>query len=189
MGVDSLGYVAFNVADFDLIYAGAQKNLGPAGATLYIVKDEVLGKSSAQFMPTYFDLKQQVEKESMLNTPPVFSVYVAMLNLRHLLANGGVPAQQVLNEAKANLIYSEIDNNPSFKGAVASEDRSQMNVTFLLTDEARSTEFDSMWKAAGIVGLPGHRSVGGYRASMYNALPLESVQVLVDVMNEFNRKG
>ena len=178
-----------NVADFDLIYAGAQKNLGPAGATLYIVKDEVLGKSSAQFMPTYFDLKQQVEKESMLNTPPVFSVYVAMLNLRHLLANGGVPAQQVLNEAKANLLYSEIDNNPSFKGAVASEDRSQMNVTFLLTDEARSTEFDSMWKAAGIVGLPGHRSVGGYRASMYNALPLESVQVLVDVMNEFNRKG
>ena len=178
-----------NVADFDLIYAGAQKNLGPAGATLYIVKDEVLGKSSAQFMPTYLDLKQQVEKESMLNTPPVFSVYVAMLNLRHLLANGGVPAQQVLNEAKANLIYSEIDNNPSFKGAVASEDRSQMNVTFLLTDEARSTEFDSMWKAAGIVGLPGHRSVGGYRASMYNALPLESVQVLVDVMNEFNRKG
>jgi phosphoserine aminotransferase len=86
-------------------------------------------------------------------------------------------------------LYSEIDNNPSFKGAVASEDRSQMNVTFLLTDEARSAEFDTMWKAAGIVGLPGHRSVGGYRASMYNALPLESVQVLVDVMNEFNRKG
>jgi phosphoserine aminotransferase len=112
-----------------------------------------------------------------------------MLNLRHLLANGGVPAQQMLNEAKANLLYSEIDKNPSFKGAVASEDRSQMNVTFLLTDEARSAEFDTMWKAAGIVGLPGHRSVGGYRASMYNALPLESVQVLVDVMNEFNRKG
>jgi phosphoserine aminotransferase len=178
-----------NVSDFDLIYAGAQKNLGPAGATLYIVKDDALGKSSAQFMPTYLDLKQQVEKESMLNTPPVFSVYVAMLNLRHLLANGGVPAQQMLNEAKANLLYSEIDKNPSFKGAVASEDRSQMNVTFLLTDEARSAEFDTMWKAAGIVGLPGHRSVGGYRASMYNALPLESVQVLVDVMNEFNRKG
>lgn len=178
-----------NVSEFDLIYAGAQKNLGPAGATLYIVKDEVLGKSSAQFMPTYLDLKQQVEKESMLNTPPVFSVYVAMLNLRHLLANGGVPAQQTLNEAKANLLYSEIDSNPSFKGAVATEDRSQMNVTFLLTDEARSAEFDTMWKAAGIVGLPGHRSVGGYRASMYNALPLESVQVLVDVMNEFNRKG
>lgn len=178
-----------NVADYDLIYAGAQKNLGPAGATLYIVKDEALGKSSAQFMPTYLDLKQQIDKESMLNTPPVFSVYVSMLNLRHLLANGGVSAQQAKNEAKANLLYNEIDNNPSFKGAVATEDRSQMNVTFLLTDESRSAEFDAMWKEAGIVGLPGHRSVGGYRASMYNALSLESVQVLVDVMKAFNSKG
>lgn len=178
-----------NVADYDLIYAGAQKNLGPAGATLYIVKDAALGKSTAQFMPTYLDLKQHVEKESMLNTPPVFSVYVSMLNLRHLLANGGVSAQQAKNEAKANLLYNEIDNNPSFKGAVATEDRSQMNVTFLLTDENRSAEFDEMWKAAGIVGLPGHRSVGGYRASMYNALPLESVQVLVEVMKAFNSKG
>jgi phosphoserine aminotransferase len=178
-----------NVADFDLIYAGAQKNLGPAGATLYIVKDEALGKSSATFMPTYLDLKQQIDKESMLNTPPVFSVYVSMLNLRHLLANGGVAAQQIKNEAKAALLYQEIDNNPSFKGAVATEDRSQMNITFLLTDESRSAAFDAMWKDAGIVGLPGHRSVGGYRASMYNALPQESVQVLVDVMKEFNRKG
>lgn len=178
-----------NVADFDLIYAGAQKNLGPAGATLYIVKDEALGKSSAQFMPTYLDLKQQIDKESMLNTPPVFSVYVSMLNLRHLLANGGVTAQQVKNEAKANLLYHEIDSNPSFKGAVATEDRSQMNVTFLLTDESRSAEFDTMCKVAEIIGLPGHRSVGGYRASMYNALALESVQVLVDIMSEFNRKG
>ncbi|MFM7006430.1 MAG: 3-phosphoserine/phosphohydroxythreonine transaminase [Flavobacteriales bacterium] len=178
-----------NVADFDLIYAGAQKNLGPAGATLYIVKDDALGKSSAQFMPTYLDLKQHVEKESMLNTPPVFSVYVAMLNLRHLIAHGGVAAQAAKNEAKAHLLYSEIDNNPSFKGAVATEDRSQMNVTFLLTDESRAADFDTMWKEAGIVGLPGHRSVGGYRASMYNALPIESVQVLVDVMKEFNRKG
>ena len=178
-----------DVADFDLIYAGAQKNLGPAGATVYIVKDEALGKSSAQFMPSYLDLKQQIDKESMLNTPPVFSVYVSMLNLRHLLANGGVSAQQVKNEAKANLLYNEIDNNQSFKGAVATADRSQMNVTFLLTDESRSAEFDAMWKAAEIIGLPGHRSVGGYRASMYNALPLESVQVLVDVMSEFNRKG
>lgn len=178
-----------NVADFDLIYAGAQKNLGPAGATLYIVKDEVLGKSSAQFMPTYLDLKQHIEKESMLNTPPVFSVYVAMLNLRNLLQNGGVAAQAAKNEAKANLLYTEIDNNDAFRGAVATEDRSQMNVTFLLNDESRAAAFDAMWKEAGIVGLPGHRSVGGYRASMYNALPLESVQVLVDVMKEFNRKG
>lgn len=178
-----------NVADFDLIYAGAQKNLGPAGATLYIVKDEILGKSTSPFLPTYLDLKQHVEKESMYNTPPVFSIYVAMLNLRNLLTNGGVKAMEVRNNAKAELLYNEIDNNPLFKGAVESEDRSNMNVTFLLTDESRAAEFDAMWKGAGIVGLPGHRSVGGYRASMYNALPIESVQVLVDVMKEFARKG
>ncbi|MES2799469.1 MAG: 3-phosphoserine/phosphohydroxythreonine transaminase [Bacteroidota bacterium] len=176
-----------NVGDFDLIYAGAQKNLGPAGATLYIVKDEILGKSTSPFMPTYLDLKQQVEKESMLNTPPVFSVYVAMLNLRNLLANGGVKAMEAKNIAKANLLYSEIDANPLFKGAVATEDRSNMNVTFLLNDESLGDEFDKMWKGAEIVGLPGHRSVGGYRASMYNALPASSVQVLVDVMKEFTR--
>ncbi len=178
-----------NVADFDLIYAGAQKNLGPAGATLYIVKDEILGKSTSPFLPTYLDLKQHVEKESMYNTPPVFSIYVAMLNLRNLLANGGVKAMESRNNAKAELLYNEIDSNPLFKGAVETEDRSNMNVTFLLTDESRSAEFDAMWKGAGIVGLPGHRSVGGYRASMYNALPIESVQVLVDVMKEFARKG
>lgn len=178
-----------NVGDFDLIYAGAQKNLGPAGATLYIVKDDVLGKSTSPFMPTYFDLKQQVEKESMLNTPPVFAVYVAMLNLRNLLANGGVKAMEARNNAKADLLYSEIDANPLFKGNVASEDRSNMNATFKLENEGLQTAFDTMWKEAGIVGLPGHRSTGGYRASMYNALPLESVQVLVDVMKEFTRKN
>lgn len=178
-----------NVADFDLIYAGAQKNLGPAGATLYIVKDDILGKSSSPFMPTYLDLKQHVEKESMYNTPPVFSIYVAMLNLRNLIANGGVKAMEERNNAKATLLYNEIDSNPMFKGAVETEDRSNMNVTFLLTDETLTSEFDAMWKGAGIVGLPGHRSVGGYRASMYNALPIESVQVLVDVMKEFARKG
>jgi phosphoserine aminotransferase len=178
-----------NVADFDLIYAGAQKNLGPAGATLYIVKDEVLGKSTSPFMPTYLDLKQHVEKESMYNTPPVFSIYVAMLNLRNLLANGGVKAMELRNNAKAELLYNEIDSNPLFKGAVETEDRSNMNVTFLLNDESHAAEFDTMWKGAGIVGLPGHRSVGGYRASMYNALPIESVHVLVDVMKELARKG
>jgi len=178
-----------NVGDFDLIYAGAQKNLGPAGATLYIVKDEVLGKSTSPFMPTYLDLKQQVEKESMLNTPPVFSVYVAMLNLRDLIANGGVKAKAAENVAKGKLLYSEIDSNPLFSGNVATEDRSDMNVTFRLTDESLAESFDAAWKGAGIVGLPGHRSVGGYRASMYNALPLSSVQVLVDVMQEFAKKN
>lgn len=178
-----------NVADFDLIYAGAQKNLGPAGATLYIVKDDVLGKSTSPFIPTYLDLKQHVEKESMLNTPPVFSVYVAMLNLRDLLANGGVKAMEAKNNAKAAMLYEEIDSNPLFNGTVAMEDRSKMNVTFTLLDENHQEAFDKMWKEAGIVGLPGHRSTGGYRASMYNALPLESVQVLVDVMNEFTKKN
>jgi phosphoserine aminotransferase len=178
-----------NVADFDLIYAGAQKNLGPAGATLYIVKDEMLGKSTSPFMPTYLDLKQQIDKESMLNTPPVFSVYVAMLNLRNLMANGGVKDMEARNNAKSALLYAEIDRNSQFKGAVEREDRSHMNITFLLEDEAGASIFDAMWKEAGIVGLPGHRSVGGYRASMYNALPIESVQVLVDVMKEFERKA
>jgi len=178
-----------NVTDFDLIYAGAQKNLGPAGATLYIVKDEILGKSSSPFMPSYFDLKQQVEKESMLNTPPVFSVYVSMLNLRNLLANGGVKAVEEKNNIKASLLYNEIDNNPLFNGPVVKEDRSNMNVTFLLNDESKAEAFDKIWKEAGIVGLPGHRSTGGYRASMYNALPVSSVEVLVDVMKEFGRKN
>lgn len=177
-----------NVADFDIIYAGAQKNLGPAGATLYIVKDEILGKSSSPFMPTYLDLKQQIEKESMLNTPPVFSVFVSMLNLRNLIANGGVPEMEKRNSAKAKLLYDEIDSNPAFRGAVEVEDRSNMNITFLLTDESRTAEFDQMSKAAGIVGLPGHRSVGGYRASIYNALPIDSVQVLVNTMKEFSQK-
>ena len=174
-----------DVSKFDLIYAGAQKNLGPAGATLYIVKDEQLGKSSSSFMPSYLDLKQQVDKESMLNTPPVFSIYVSLLNLRNLLANGGVAEMEKRNIAKADLLYQEIDRNPLFVGTVNKEDRSNMNVTFTLLDAANSADFDALWKGAEIVGLPGHRSTGGYRASLYNALPIESVQVLVDVMKHF----
>lgn len=177
-----------NVADFDLIYAGAQKNLGPAGATLYIVKEEVLGKSTSKFMPSYFDLAKQHDKESMLNTPPVFSIYVSMLNLRNLIANGGVKAAEVRNNAKAELLYAEIDRNPLFNGSVVKEDRSKMNVSFTLKDESLETEFNALWNDAGIVGIKGHRSTGGYRASMYNALPLESVQVLVNVMSDFAAK-
>lgn len=177
-----------DVNDFDLIYAGAQKNLGPAGATLYIVKKSLLGKSTSPFMPTYLDLKAHADKDSMYNTPPVFSVYVAMLNLKDLLANGGVPAMAKRNQAKAALLYNEIDANPLFKGSAAVENRSEMNVNFLLTNEALKEEFDAAWKAAGIIGLNGHRSVGGYRASMYNALEIESVQVLVDVMRSFAQK-
>jgi phosphoserine aminotransferase len=178
-----------NVSDFDLIYAGAQKNMGPAGTTLYIVKDEILGKSTSEFMPTYLDLKTHAEKDSMFNTPPVFPVYASMLNLRDLMKNGGVKGAQERNEAKAALLYNEIDSNPLFKGTVAKEDRSNMNVTFLMNDDSRTDEFNALWQENNLVGLKGHRSVGGYRASMYNALPLESVQVLVDVMKHFSNKG
>jgi phosphoserine aminotransferase len=176
-----------NISDFDLIYAGAQKNLGPAGATLYIVKDEVLGKSTSKFLPTYLDLSEHAAKDSMLNTPPVYSIFVSMLNLRNTMTTGGVDYFEKQNKAKANLLYAEIDNNPLFTGSAVVDDRSKMNVTFLLKDENLMREFDVMWKNAEIVGLTGHRSVGGYRASMYNALPLSSVQVLVDVMKEFTR--
>lgn len=178
-----------DVSKFDMIYAGAQKNLGPAGATLFIVKDEILGKSTSPFMPSYMDLQKHAAKGSMMNTPPVFSIYTSMLNLRHLIENGGVDAADTRNTAKGNLLYSEIDNNPLFSGPIANEDRSNMNATFLLNDGAPSDIFDSMWNEANIIGLKGHRSVGGYRASMYNALPIESVQVLVDVMKEFTRKN
>ena len=178
-----------NVADFDLIYAGAQKNMGPAGTTLYIVKDEALGQSTSEFMPTYLDLKTHADKDSMFNTPPVFPVYASMLNLRHLIANGGVKSAQERNEAKAALLYNEIDSNPLFEGTVAKEDRSNMNVTFLMNDESRTDEFNALWQNNDIVGLKGHRSVGGFRASMYNALPIESVQVLVDLMRSFSNKG
>lgn len=178
-----------DVSKFDIIYAGAQKNLGPAGATLYIVKDEILGKSTSPFMPSYMDLQKHAAKGSMMNTPPVFSIYTSMLNLRHLIKNGGVNAADVRNTAKGNLLYSEIDNNPLFSGPIAKEDRSNMNVTFLLNDGAPSDIFDAMWNEANLIGLKGHRSVGGYRASMYNALSIESVQVLVDVMKEFTRKN
>lgn len=178
-----------NVADFDLIYAGAQKNIGPAGATIYIVKDEVLGKSTSPFLPSYLDLKKHIDGGSMMNTPAVFSIYVAMLNLRHLLANGGVAAKEIENNAKAALLYKEIDENPLFFGCTAVEDRSKMNVTFKLTDENLKDNFDALWNEAGIVGIKGHRSAGGYRASLYNALPISSVQVLVDVMKEFTRKN
>ncbi len=174
-----------NVADFDLIYAGAQKNLGPAGATLVIVKDAIFGKSTYGTIPTYLNLETHAKKESMFNTPPVFSVYVSMLNLRYLVKNGGVEAMEKRNQAKADLLYNEIDANPLFRGTTAKEDRSNMNATFVLTDESHTEGFNKAWTAAGIVGLKGHRDVGGYRASMYNALEIESVQVLVDVMKKF----
>lgn len=172
---------------FDLIYAGAQKNMGPAGATLVVVKEEILGKTS-RYIPSMLDYQQHIAKESMYNTPPVFPVYASLLTLQWLKNLGGIKAIEKVNEAKANLLYTEIDRNPLFKGTAASDDRSIMNATFVLNDENHTETFDKLWKEAGISGLTGHRSVGGYRASMYNALPLESVQVLVDVMKELENK-
>ncbi|MBQ0908490.1 3-phosphoserine/phosphohydroxythreonine transaminase [Flavobacterium sp. F-328] len=174
-------------SQFDLIYAGAQKNMGPAGTTLVVVKESILGKSGRD-IPSMLDYSKHIKAESMYNTPPVFPVYTSLLTLQWLKNLGGIAAIEKQNNAKANLLYSEIDRNPLFKGAAAVADRSAMNATFLLNDEAHAPIFDEMWKAAGISGLPGHRSVGGYRASMYNALPLESVQVLVDVMKALETK-
>lgn len=172
-----------DTSKFDLIYAGAQKNMGPAGATLVIVKDEILNKTGRS-IPTMLDYTTHIAKESMFNTPPVFPIYVSMLTLEWLKKNGGIEWIEEQNNAKAALLYNEIDTNPNFRGVAAVEDRSKMNVTFVLTDESKQTAFDELWNDAGINGLKGHRSVGGYRASMYNALPLKSVQVLVNIMQK-----
>ena len=172
---------------FDIIYAGAQKNMGPAGTTLVVIKEEILGKSGRE-IPSMLDYEKHIKAESMFNTPAVFPVYASLLTLQWLKKMGGIAAIEKLNQEKANLLYAEIDRNPYFKGVAKVEDRSNMNVVFLLKNEEHTALFDTMWKAAGISGLPGHRSVGGYRASMYNALPIESVQVLVDVMKNFEIK-
>ncbi len=172
---------------FDIIYAGAQKNMGPAGTTLVVIKEEILGKSGRE-IPSMLDYEKHIKAESMFNTPAVFPVYASLLTLQWLKKMGGIAAIEKLNQEKANLLYAEIDRNPHFKGVAKVEDRSNMNVVFLLKNEEHTALFDTMWKAAGISGLPGHRSVGGYRASMYNALPIESVQVLVDVMKNFEIK-
>ena len=174
---------------FDLIYAGAQKNMGPAGTTLVIIKEAILGKVE-RHIPTMLDYQVHIAKESMATTPSVFAVYVSMLTMQWLKDLGGIKFIEEVNNKKAELLYTEIDRNSLFKGIVAKEDRSTMNATFTLTDASLTEKFNAMWLAAGINGLNGHRSVGGYRASMYNALPLYSVQVLVDVMQELeNGKG
>jgi phosphoserine aminotransferase len=171
-------------SQFDLIYAGAQKNMGPAGTTLVVIKEDILGKVSKP-IPNILNYKMHIEKESMYNTPAVFAVYVSMLTLRWIKEKGGSAAIEKENNKKATHLYTEIDRNPLFKGFVQNqEDRSVMNATFNLVDESHKETFDALLKQAKISGLNGHRSVGGYRASMYNALPFESVKVLVEVMQE-----
>jgi len=174
---------------FDLIYAGAQKNMGPAGTTLYIVKKDAIGKSSLS-IPTMLNLKTHADKESMFNTPPVFAVYVSMLVLRWIKKTG-LASIEATNRQKANTLYSEIDRNSMYKGTAAVEDRSLMNGCFVLNDgvdEALNQEFLKMCNEANISGVKGHRDVGGFRASMYNALPQASIDALVDVMKTFETK-
>ena len=175
---------AIDVSKFGIIYAGAQKNLGPAGTVLVIIKKDILG-NTGRAIPSMLDYQIHIKGESMFNTPPVFAIYVSMLNLEYLKANGGLEAAEKRNEEKAALLYNEIDNNPSFINNVAKEDRSLMNVVFLLNDASKDAEFLAACTEAGISNVKGHRSVGGFRASIYNAMPIESVQALVNVMKKF----
>ncbi len=171
---------------FSLIYAGAQKNMGPAGTTLVVVKEEILGKVS-RTIPSMLDYKVHIDKDSMFNTPPVFAVYTSMLTLDWLTKNGGIKAIEDKNIEKANLLYNEIDSNDLFNGFAKKEDRSLMNVTFNLNDQNHKEHFDRLCLEANISGVNGHRSVGGYRASIYNALDISSVKVLIEVMNQLNK--
>jgi len=172
---------------FSLIYAGAQKNMGAAGTTLVAVRKSILGKVSRK-IPTILDYRNHIENGSMLNTPPVFAIYISMLTLRWLKDQGGAAAMEKQNEKKAALLYSEIDQNPLFRGTVQKEDRSRMNVSFIMDKPELEDEFLKFCKKEDIVGIKGHRLVGGFRASLYNALPYESVEVLVEAMKYFSLK-
>ncbi|MBL7883159.1 MAG: 3-phosphoserine/phosphohydroxythreonine transaminase [Bacteroidia bacterium] len=176
-----------NGNDFALIYAGAQKNMGPAGATMVAVDETLLGKTGRKML-SMLDYQVHIKGGSMYNTPPVFPIYVSMLTLKWLKNNGGIAWIEKINQQKADLLYNEIDRNSLFVGTTAKEDRSNMNVTFVMPKPELESEFDKLWKEADISGLRGHRDVGGYRASLYNALPLESVKVLVEVMQAFEKK-
>ena len=169
---------------FDLIYAGAQKNMGPAGVNLLVVNKNILGKIKRP-IPTIMDYRNHIKEGSMLNTPPVFAVFVCMLTLRWLKALGGVAAIEKLNDAKAALLYEEIDRNPLFIGTVTKEDRSKMNVCFVMNNTSLEEPFLAFTKQKGVVGIKGHRLVSGFRASLYNALPISSVEVLVQAMQAF----
>ncbi len=174
---------------FDLIYAGAQKNMGAAGVNLVIVNKNVLGKVSRS-IPTILDYRNHIKEASMLNTPPVFAVYVAMLTLRWLKNSGGIDAIEKINNKKAMLLYDTLDSLPIFKGPVLKEDRSYMNAVFITENPVLEKEFIELCKKEKMIGVKGHRSVGGFRVSLYNALPLESVVAFTDLMKDFaNRKG
>ncbi|MGB3074217.1 MAG: 3-phosphoserine/phosphohydroxythreonine transaminase [Chitinophagales bacterium] len=169
---------------FDMIYAGAQKNLGTSGATLVIMKESLLGKVSRP-IPTMLDYRSHIKDNSLHNTPSTFALYVCMLTLRWLKENGGIAVMEKRNQAKAALLYSEIERNSLFEGNVAAEDRSLMNVTWIMTDTSLEETFGQFAKENGCIGIKGHRSVGGFRASIYNAMPDEGVAKLISIMQEF----
>jgi len=174
---------------FDLIYAGAQKNMGAAGVNIVVVNKNILGKVKRN-IPTVLDYRNHISEASMLNTPPVFAVYVAMLTLRWLKNKGGVTAMEKANNSKAKLFYDTLDSLPLFTGPVAKEDRSKMNAVFIMKDPDLEVEFLELCKKEGMIGVKGHRSVGGFRVSMYNALTIESVRAITDLMKDFaNKKG
>nr|WP_297168766.1 3-phosphoserine/phosphohydroxythreonine transaminase [uncultured Dysgonomonas sp.] len=179
-----------DVTKYGIIYGGAQKNLAPAGLTFVIVKDDILGKVSRK-IPTMLDYKTHIDNESMFNTPPVVPIFAALQTLKWLKANGGVPAMEKKNKEKAALLYTEIDRNPLFVGTAAKEDRSLMNVCFVMAKghEDKEADFLKFAVSKGLDGLKGHRSVGGFRASIYNAMPIEGVQALVDAMKEFEKQN
>ncbi|WP_185862873.1 3-phosphoserine/phosphohydroxythreonine transaminase [Blattabacterium cuenoti] len=176
-----------NFCQFSLIYASAQKNVSSAGMTIVIVKKEILGKIKRN-IPSYLDYNIHIKNNRILNTPNVFSIYTSMLTLEWIENKGGLSILEKENQKKAKLLYDEIDNNNLFENKIHKEDRSNMNVSFFLKKKNLEKEFNSMWKKENIVGLDGHRSLGGYRASIYNALPLESVQFLIEIMKEFEKK-
>lgn len=172
---------------FDLIYAGAQKNIGAAGVNIVVVNKDCLGKVSRS-IPTMLDYRNHIEAGSLLNTPPVFAIYICMLTLRWLKNNGGVSVIEKQNTEKANLFYNTIDNSNIFKSTVAKEDRSKMNACFIIEDKKVEEEFAKLCEQENMIGIKGHRTVGGFRISMYNALPLSSVKALTDLMVYFEQK-
>lgn len=176
-------------SQFSLIYAGAQKNIGPAGTALVVIKEDILGKVTRK-IPSILDYRVHISKNSIYNTAPVFPIYVSMLTLQWLKNMGGVSAIEKINRQKAELLYTEIDRNALFESFIKNtEDRSIMNATFNLSDQKLKSDFEAHLQEAGVHAINGHRSVGGYRASMYNALPVESVRVLISAMQELERKA
>ena len=177
-----------DVSKYDIIYAGAQKNLAPAGVTLAIVKEDALGKVD-RAIPTMLDYRTHIKKGSMFNTPPCLPIYAALQTLKYYKSLGGVAALEKINVEKATMLYDEIDRNRLFKGTAAEEDRSIMNVCFVMNEEYKDLEADfvDFAKSKGMIGIKGHRSVGGFRASIYNAMPKESVAALIDVMKEYEK--